>query len=91
MEKNPTIINFPIKNISLEEICPENTKNRENKYNLLANIIHDGKFEAGSFRAQVKNKALDKWYEIQDLYVTNILAQSVIVSESYIHIYENSN
>jgi U4/U6.U5 tri-snRNP-associated protein 2 len=64
---------------------------RDNQYNLLANVIHDGKFEAGSFRVQIKNKALEKWYEIQDLYVTNIMAQSVIVSESYIHIYEKSN
>jgi U4/U6.U5 tri-snRNP-associated protein 2 len=91
IEKNPTIINFPIKKVSLEEMCTEDTVGRENNYNLLANILHDGKYDSGTFKVQVKSKALDKWFEIQDLYVTNILAQSVIVSESYIHVYEASS
>jgi U4/U6.U5 tri-snRNP-associated protein 2 len=67
----------------------DNTVNREFNYNLIANIIHDGDSKGGNFRAQVKSK--DKWYDVQDLYVNNILAQSVVVSESYIHIYENDN
>jgi U4/U6.U5 tri-snRNP-associated protein 2 len=66
----------------------ENTLNKDLKYNLLANIIHDGDAKAGNFRVQVKNKNLDKWFDIQDLYVNEIMAQSVVVSESYIHIYE---
>jgi len=55
---------------------------------LLANIIHDGKSNSGSFRAQIKHKILDKWFDIQDLNVNEILAPSVVVSESYIHVYE---
>jgi hypothetical protein len=59
------------------------------KYDLTANIIHDGKSESGSFRVQVKNKSNEKWYDIQDLSINQIMAQSVVVSESYIHIYES--
>jgi U4/U6.U5 tri-snRNP-associated protein 2 len=90
-EKNNTIVNFPIKNLSLEEITGENTLNKNLKYDLLANVIHDGKPDAGSFRVQVKNKALDQWFDIQDLNVAPIMAQSVVVSESYIHAYESKS
>jgi U4/U6.U5 tri-snRNP-associated protein 2 len=83
-EKNNTIVNFPIKNLSLDEILPES----ENKYDLLSNVIHDGKPDEGTFRVQAKSKALDQWYEIQDLNIRHIMGQSVILSESYIHAYE---
>jgi U4/U6.U5 tri-snRNP-associated protein 2 len=91
VEKNNTIVNFPIKNLSFEECCEEKTINRHLKYDLLANVIHDGKPEGGCFRVQVKNKAMDQWFDIQDLNVTPIMAQSVVVSESYIHAYESQS
>ena len=56
----------------------------------MANIIHEGKPGAGLFRAQVKHKLLDSWFDIQDLHIINIMAQLVAVSESYIHFYEGS-
>jgi U4/U6.U5 tri-snRNP-associated protein 2 len=90
VEKNTTIVNFPINDLSFEDICLDSTKNRGIKYNLISNIIHDGKFKGGSFRIQVKNKAFDKWFDIQDLNVNPIMAQSVLVSESYIHLYEGN-
>lgn len=88
VEKNNTIVTFPIKNLSLEKYVEEKIINNDLKYDLTANIIHDGKPQSGSFRVQVKNKPNDKWYDIQDLNINQILAQSVVVSESYIHIYE---
>jgi U4/U6.U5 tri-snRNP-associated protein 2 len=100
-EKNPTIVTFPLKNLSLEgnnnnlinfnllDFCTEETKNKDLKYDLLANVIHDGKPEQGTFRAQVKHKSVDKWFDIQDLTVNNIMPQSVVVSESYIHVYDS--
>jgi U4/U6.U5 tri-snRNP-associated protein 2 len=89
VEKNNTIVTFPLKNLSLEDYTSENTKNRNIKYNILSNIIHDGKPESGMFRVQVKDKPLDKWFDIQDLNVNQIMPQSVVVSESYIHVYES--
>jgi U4/U6.U5 tri-snRNP-associated protein 2 len=90
VEKNPTIVNFPLKKLSLEEYCEDNIKESLYSYDLLANIIHDGKPGAGTFRAQVKSKGLDTWFDIQDLNVVKIMAQSVVVSESYIHVYEST-
>ena len=89
IEKNNTIVTFPIKNLSLEEYTKEETLNRDLNYDLINNIIHDGKPGQGTFRIQVRHKALDKWFDIQDLTINPIMPQSVVVSESYIHIYES--
>jgi U4/U6.U5 tri-snRNP-associated protein 2 len=88
VEKNNTIVNFPLKNLSLEEYCREDTKNKLLKYSLMSNVIHDGKPNQGTFRVQVKNKASQNWFDIQDLNVIKIMPQSVVFSESYIHFYE---
>ena len=64
------------------------TKNKNLRYDLMSNVIHDGKPEAGNFRVQVANKNLNQWYEIQDLHINSILAELVVVSESYIQFYE---
>lgn len=77
-EKNPTIVNFQTENMLFGD----------SKFNLCANIIHDGKPDNGKYRIQLRDYATDDWYEIQDLNVDKILSQSVIVSESYIHFYE---
>jgi U4/U6.U5 tri-snRNP-associated protein 2 len=47
VEKNHTIVNFPIKNLDLSDLI-----NSEDscKYDLLANIIHEGKAEGGTYR-----------------------------------------
>ena len=56
MEKNPTIVNFPIKNLDLSEFVWDKkntavqTEKEAFKYDLLANIIHDGKPENGTYR-----------------------------------------
>ena len=92
MEKNPTIVNFQIENLILEEQGLSNIKNKKEKkekiYSLLSNIIHDGKPGDANFRVQIKNKERNEWFEIQDIHVQKILAESVAVCESYIHFYE---
>ena len=92
MEKNPTIVNFPLENLIVEEHGLSN-KNKiketiEKKYSLISNIIHDGKPGDSNFRVQIKNKERNEWFEIQDIHVQKILAESVAVCESYIHFYE---
>ena len=93
MEKNPTIVNFPLENLVVEEHGLSSIKNnlkenKEKKYSLVSNIIHDGKPGDANFRVQIKNKERNEWYEIQDIHVQKILAESVAVCESYIHFYE---
>mmetsp|Transcript_44137 Transcript_44137/g.32124 ORF Transcript_44137/g.32124 Transcript_44137/m.32124 type:complete len:104 (-) Transcript_44137:73-384(-) len=58
LEKNQTIVNFPITGLDLSEFLkvPDGTQPGPQKYDLLANIIHDGKPEEGTYRVQVRHK-----------------------------------
>jgi len=98
MEKNPTIVDFQLENLVLEEHGlsnivnkKDNNNKKEKTYSLIANIIHDGKPGDPNFRVQIKNKERNEWFEIQDIHVQKILAESVAVCESYIHFYELKN
>ncbi|KAD5960201.1 hypothetical protein E3N88_11673 [Mikania micrantha] len=97
VEKNPTLVNFPVKNLELKDYIPlpasssskEEERGRSNsKYDLIANIVHDGKPGEGSYRVFVQRKSEELWYEMQDLHVTETLPQMVALSEAYMQIYE---
>ncbi|XP_047322476.1 U4/U6.U5 tri-snRNP-associated protein 2-like [Impatiens glandulifera] len=92
VEKNPTLVNFPVKNLELKDYIPLPTpKEKEKictKYDLIANIVHDGKPGEGSYRVFVQRKSEELWYEIQDLHVSETLPQMVALSETYMQIYE---
>lgn len=92
IEKNPTLVNFPVKNLELKDYIPlptpkENEK-LKSKYDLIANIVHDGKPGEGYYRAFVQCKSEELWYELQDLHVTETLPQMVALSETFMQIYE---
>ncbi|KAJ9147185.1 hypothetical protein P3X46_029373 [Hevea brasiliensis] len=92
IEKNPTLVNFPVKNLELKDYMPlpmpkENEKLRS-KYDLIANIVHDGKPKEGFYRVFVQRKSEELWYEMQDLHVSETLPQMVALSEAYVQIYE---
>ncbi|XP_009382709.2 uncharacterized protein LOC103970599 isoform X1 [Musa acuminata AAA Group] len=92
IEKNPTLVNFPVKNLELKDYIPlpppkENKKLRS-KYDIIGNIVHDGKPGEGCYRVFVQRKSEELWYEMQDLHVTETLPQMVALSEAYMQIYE---
>ncbi|KAL5664026.1 hypothetical protein ACJX0J_024134, partial [Zea mays] len=77
VEKNPTLVNFPVKNLELKDYIPlpkpkENHKLRS-KYDLIANIVHDGKPGEGCYRVFVQRKSEEAWYEMQDLHIEGII------------------
>lgn len=58
-------VNFPVKNLELKDYIPlptpkENQKLRS-KYDLIANIVHDGKPGEGSYRVFVQRKSEELW------------------------------
>merc|ERR1712083_1265527 len=57
-------------------------------YDLMANIVHDGSPEKGSYKAHILHKGSGKWFELQDLHATEILPQMITLTEAYIQIYE---
>ncbi|PKA65915.1 Ubiquitin carboxyl-terminal hydrolase 24 [Apostasia shenzhenica] len=92
IEKNPTLVNFPVKNLELKDYIPLPTPKAndklKSKYDLIANIVHDGKPGEGYYRVFVQRKSEELWYEMQDLHVTETLPQMVALSEAYMQIYE---
>ncbi|PNF30786.1 U4/U6.U5 tri-snRNP-associated protein 2 [Cryptotermes secundus] len=90
VEKNPTIVNFPVKNVDFGDILTQAVKERYacTTYDLVANIVHDGEPGKGTYRVHVLHKGSGKWYEMQDLHVTDILPQMITLTEAYIQIYE---
>ncbi|XP_075379847.1 ubiquitin carboxyl-terminal hydrolase 39 [Mycteria americana] len=90
VEKNPTIVNFPITNVDLREYLSEEVQaaHANTTYDLIANIVHDGKPSEGSYRIHVLHHGTGKWYELQDLQVTDILPQMITLSEAYIQIWK---
>eukprot|EP00899_Mesostigma_viride_P029106 jgi/Mesvir1/9380/Mv09831-RA.1 len=66
VEKNPTIVNFPVKNLELKDYIPvplgEDGAPLPSKYNLIANICHEGRPSEGTYRVHVHNKAEDLWW-----------------------------
>ncbi|XP_076062038.1 ubiquitin specific protease 39 [Oratosquilla oratoria] len=90
IEKNPTIVNFPVRNIDLSEFLNDEVKQRHPNtvYDLIGNIVHDGEPESGTYRCHVLHKGTGKWYELQDLHVKEIEPQMLTLTESYIQIYE---
>lgn len=60
-------------------------------YSLIANIVHDGEPDAGkgTYRAHIFHRGTGKWFEMQDLYVTEMSDTTLItLSELYIQIWE---
>lgn len=58
-------VNFPVKNLELKDYIPlptpkENEKLRS-KYDLIANVVHDGKPGEGSYRVFVQRKSEELW------------------------------
>ncbi|KAL5206870.1 hypothetical protein ABZP36_035079 [Zizania latifolia] len=92
VEKNPTLVNFPVKNLELKDYIPlpkpEDNEKLRSKYDLIANIVHDGKPGDGCYRVFVQRKSEEAWYEMQDLHVSETLPQMVALSEAYMQIYE---
>ena len=68
LEKNPTILNFPIKSLDLSDFVHVEESDdmviSEYKYDLLANVIHEGKPESGTYRVQVRHNPTDEWFDI---------------------------
>jgi len=92
LEKNPTIVNFPVRNLDLSNYVEMSEEERaagaSHKYHLMSSIQHDGPPDTGAYRAFVHFKANDSWYEMQDLHCNGVHPQLISVSESYIQFYD---
>ncbi|VDL91886.1 unnamed protein product, partial [Schistocephalus solidus] len=94
LEKNPTIVNFPIKGIDFGELLEPDVRSqhRYTTYDMVANVVHDGPPTPGegSHRIHVLHRGTGKWFEMQDLHVTEVLPQMIPLSESLIQVTYNA-
>jgi len=92
IEKNPTIVNFPIKAVEFGDFMTEEAKKKYiesgAQYDLISNIVHEGKPETGAYKLQILHQGSGKWFELQDLHVDKILPETLPLSEAFIQIYE---
>uniref|UniRef100_A0A1I7XMK7 Ubiquitin carboxyl-terminal hydrolase 39 n=1 Tax=Heterorhabditis bacteriophora TaxID=37862 RepID=A0A1I7XMK7_HETBA len=89
VEKNSTIVNFPISNVDLFECLTEDVRSEHKytTYDLVANVVHEGKPDSGNYRIQLVHTGSQKWFELEDLHVKEILPQMIVLAESYIQIW----
>jgi len=87
VEKNPTIVNFPITSVDFGEAFGIGSA----CYDLIANIVHEGQYKGGTWRMHMYHKSTNTWYELQDLHVKEILPQMLTLTEPYIQIYQRQD
>ena len=89
VEKNSTIVTFPLKHLHLHDILPlPPGAGPKATYKLVASICHDGKPGQGTYRAHLLHPGDGAWYEAADLAVTEVLPQQVALSEALLQVYE---
>lgn len=97
-EKNTHVVDFNISSLNMAPYLVGNQGfnqdtsglQKSQNYSLIANIVHDGDPEAGkgTYRVHILHQATGKWFELQDLYVTEMLDTTLItLSETYIQIW----
>uniref|UniRef100_A0A0K0DGG1 ubiquitinyl hydrolase 1 n=1 Tax=Angiostrongylus cantonensis TaxID=6313 RepID=A0A0K0DGG1_ANGCA len=78
-------------NVDLFDCLSEDARyeHKYTTYDLIANVVHDGKPDSGTYRIQLFfsigcGKGSRKWFELEDLHVKEILPQMIVLAESYI-------
>jgi U4/U6.U5 tri-snRNP-associated protein 2 len=101
-ERNPTIVTFPVHSLDMSPYVEPSPKEYPPGepiwYDLVANITHEavkkkddsveGEQEGKVWRAQVKDRAREEWYGIQDLYVEKERGETLFTKEAYLMVWE---
>jgi U4/U6.U5 tri-snRNP-associated protein 2 len=86
VEKNPTIVTFPVKSLDLAPYVKDSTA--PIKYDLVSSIRHFGNPDIGTYMIALQSKAQGGWFEIDSLNVQETHPQKISLSEAYLQIYE---
>ncbi|KAI5825507.1 cysteine proteinase [Schizophyllum commune Tattone D] len=97
-EKNPTIVNFPLRGLDLKDIVDNPEAHPSTTYDLLANVTHES--VAGTtrdkentvwkchVRAGSGGGDNEKWFLIQDLIVEEVRKEMIFLGETVLQIWE---
>ena len=64
VEKNPTIVNFPLSHIEFGDLLSDDVKDKHEEgttYDLIANVVHDGSPDKGSYRVRHRSTSFIYW------------------------------
>jgi U4/U6.U5 tri-snRNP-associated protein 2 len=84
VEKNSTIVRFPVKGMDMSPYCAEPTSA---KYSLISSIVHEGKPGEGVYKANVLHPVSGQWFGCEAIRVKKVLPESVALMESYVQIW----
>ncbi|KAI0785298.1 hypothetical protein BC629DRAFT_1515992 [Irpex lacteus] len=97
-EKNPTIVNFPLRGLDFREYLDTADPKGSTLYDLVANVAHES--VAGTtrdkentvykvhLRAGAGGGESERWFQIQDLIVEEIRKEMIFLGETVIQIWE---
>ncbi|PCH34121.1 cysteine proteinase [Wolfiporia cocos MD-104 SS10] len=97
-EKNPTIVNFPLRGLDFRDYLDNPAPNLSTVYDLVANVTHES--AAGTtrdkestvwkvlLRAGAGGGESEKWFQIQDLIVDEIRKEMIFLGETVLQIWE---
>jgi U4/U6.U5 tri-snRNP-associated protein 2 len=101
-ERNPTIVTFQPRALDMSPYVEPNPSlhpvGEPIWYDLVANVTHEavkvrddsveGEAEKKVWKAQVRDRAKDEWFEIQDLFVERVPAETLFTKEAYLMVWE---
>ena len=100
-ERNPTIVTFSPRSLDMSPYVQPNAEHPPGEpiwYDLVANITHEavrvrddsveGEQERKVWRAQVRERAGEVWWEIQDLWVEKADEGTLFTKETYVLVWE---
>lgn len=97
-EKNPTIINFPLRGVDFKDYLDAPPDHPPTVYDLLSNVTHES--VAGTTRDKVNTVWKvhlragggggdgERWYEIQDLIVREVRKEMIFLGESVLQVWQ---
>ncbi|KAI0692971.1 hypothetical protein BC835DRAFT_1355493 [Cytidiella melzeri] len=97
-EKNPTIVNFPLRGLDFREYLDAPESRSSTMYDLIANVTHES--VAGTtrdkentvykvhLRAGAGGGETERWFQIQDLLVEEIRKEMIFLGETVLQIWE---
>jgi len=84
-EKNSTVVRFPVRRLELGMLGDVS-----GSWDLVAAIAYDGDVKSGRYKAFVHREAGDKYFELSDLLVSEVLPQVIPLSEVCQLVYRRS-
>ncbi|KAI9891848.1 MAG: hypothetical protein M1814_002413 [Vezdaea aestivalis] len=101
-ERNPTIVTFPLRSLDMSPYVQPDPKvhtiGEPIWYDLVANVVHEavrskdeaveGETEGRVWKVQLRDKAKDEWFSVQDLWVEKARKETLFLGESYLQVWE---